>query len=208
MEDKVLIKGEMDKDTRAFFHVLMIILFSVSVIMTLTLCKKEEYGRYYKYTRNGFERAFNGDGGALTAFIISCSLFLIGIVVGVIYLAHRNCEITVTEKNVIGKTLWGKEVVLPIYMVSAYSTRPFLSTIVVATSSGLTKFTLIDNYTEVGNVLLKMINARQDNTAIAENQDQPTKSGLDDLIKLKNLLDQDIITQEEFDAKKKQLLGL
>ena len=30
----------------------------------------------------------------------------------------------------------------------------------------------------------------------------------DDLLKLKELLDADILTQEEFDAKKKQLLGL
>ena len=31
---------------------------------------------------------------------------------------------------------------------------------------------------------------------------------MDDLLKLKSLLDSGIITQEEFDAKKKSLLGL
>jgi hypothetical protein len=35
-----------------------------------------------------------------------------------------------------------------------------------------------------------------------------SNSNMDDLVKLKTLLDQGIITQEEFDAKKKQLLGL
>lgn len=42
------------------------------------------------------------------------------------------------------------------------------------------------------------------------NEQQPTivNSSADEIIKFKGLLDQGIITQEEFDAKKKQLLGL
>lgn len=39
-------------------------------------------------------------------------------------------------------------------------------------------------------------------------QIQPTLSGADEIRKYKNLLDEGIITQEEFEAKKKQLLGL
>ena len=35
-----------------------------------------------------------------------------------------------------------------------------------------------------------------------------TSSNADEIVKYKNLLDQGIITQAEFDAKKKQLLGL
>ena len=35
-----------------------------------------------------------------------------------------------------------------------------------------------------------------------------TNSAADEILKFKNLLDQDIITQEEFNAKKKELLGL
>ena len=40
------------------------------------------------------------------------------------------------------------------------------------------------------------------------NNPQPTTSPADELKKYKELLDMGIITQEEFDAKKKQLLGL
>jgi septation ring formation regulator EzrA len=36
----------------------------------------------------------------------------------------------------------------------------------------------------------------------------PQKENIDELKKYKELLDQGIITQEEFDAKKKQILGL
>lgn len=40
------------------------------------------------------------------------------------------------------------------------------------------------------------------------NQNAPATSAMDELRKLKELLDMGIVTQEEFDAKKKQLLGL
>jgi hypothetical protein len=72
----------------------------------------------------------------------------------------------------------------------------------------LTKFALIGNYAEIGNVLSKMINDRQDNTIKTGIKTEVSNSNMDDLVKLKTLLDQGIITQEEFDAKKKQLLGL
>lgn len=39
-------------------------------------------------------------------------------------------------------------------------------------------------------------------------ENKTSDTSIDDLLKLKTLLDQGILTQEEFDAKKKQLLGL
>ena len=45
--------------------------------------------------------------------------------------------------------------------------------------------------------------------ALAANTAQPSAiSSADEILKYKNLLDSGIISQEEFDAKKKQLLGL
>ena len=119
---------------------------------------------------------------------------------------------SVTENNVKGKTLFGKEVVLPMYMISAYSTRKFLSTVTVATASGMTKFALLGNYVEIGKVLSQKINERQQNTETTQKTvvvptAAPTSTA-DELKKFKDLLDAGIITQEEFDEKKKQLLGL
>ena len=134
--------------------------------------------------------------------IVSCLIFL------AIYLDYRKCHLCVTEKNIKGTAHWGKKVVLPLYMVSAYSTRKFFWTISVSTASGTTKFSLIKNYNEIGKVLEQTINERQANT---QKEVQPTVSinnTLDDLIKLKTLLDMGAITQEEFEAKKKQLLDL
>ena len=95
-------------------------------------------------------------------------------------------------------------------MVSAYATKKLFSTITIATSSGITKFALVENYLEIGNVLSQKINERQENTATSSNASTPVyqSSAMDELKKLKDLLDAGIISQEEFDAKKKQLLGL
>lgn len=43
---------------------------------------------------------------------------------------------------------------------------------------------------------------------VSEPQQSMASSAADEIKKLKELLDQDILTQEEFDAKKKQILGL
>ena len=40
------------------------------------------------------------------------------------------------------------------------------------------------------------------------NNSQPTLSSADEILKFKNLLDQGILTKEEFEAKKKELLGI
>lgn len=50
--------------------------------------------------------------------------------------------------------------------------------------------------------------AYDDDTRAAPQQAAPVQSTADELKKYKELLDADIITQEEFDDKKRQLLGL
>ncbi len=207
MEEKILIKSEMDKKAKSIFITMIAIFLSLSAILILSLFKEEE--RYI----SGFNGAlYNADGKLLTIFIIGCVFFVLGIITLIIFLTRRKCELTITEKNVRGKTLYGKEVVLPVYMVSAYSTKSFMSTIAIATSSGSTKFSLIGNYKEIGSVLSQIINDRQESTTTASTtvtkNESPAQSNIDDLVKLKSLLDQGIITQEEFDAKKKEILGL
>ena len=215
MDEKILIKSEMDKKARNVFIGLIIGLFTISAILFVSLRIETEQVRYHPFTGgsytvmvNGIDRIFDGDELALSALNAACFCFLLGIVVAIVFLVYRKCEIVVTEKNVRGKTLFGKKVVLPIYMISAYSTRSFMSTVAVSTSSGLTKFSLIGNYAEIGNVLSIMINERQENTVKIESNINASNSSMEDLIKLKNLLDMGIITQEEFDTKKKQILNL
>ena len=218
MEEKILIKSRMNEKVRSFLKFAPIICFGIAALISILLAipTEETYysywsHRYYTYKIVGWESLFDFDGVTILYFIefVLGSLCLIAsIVIGIIYLANRKCELQITENNVKGKTLFGKEVVLPLYMISAYSTRKLLSVVAVATASGITKFSLIENYEEIGDVLSQLINQRQRNTQVESNQSSPKSDSIDDLLKLKTLLDSGIITQEEFDAKKKQLLDL
>ena len=119
-------------------------------------------------------------------------------------------ELTVTDKRVYGVAAFGKRVDLPMDSVSAVATG-WPKGIAVATSSGKISFLAIKNRNDIHKVMSELLIERQSK---APAQAQPTiikeasQSNLDELKKLKDLLDAGIISQEEFDAKKKQLLGL
>lgn len=57
-------------------------------------------------------------------------------------------------------------------------------------------------------IMKNEINLLIQNRSSKEVSNKPTGSGADEILKYKSLLDQGIITQEEFDKKKKELLGL
>ena len=220
MEEKILIRGSFNtknyetlRKLARIFLPIAIVLFAILMLPhhqgAGTYCSLGDHHACHNYFGGSLEYALEyGFTIWLVIFIAAVVSFLIGVPASIICFATKKCELYITDKNVRGKTYFGKEVVLPIYMVSSYSVRSFLSTIAIATSSGLTKFAFIENYVEIGNVLSTMINARQDNTMKNESKSESSTSNMDDLVKLKTLLDQGIITQEEFDAKKKQLLGL
>lgn len=216
MEEKIIIKGT-PAETVKIIMIAMLISFSLSALLffILLVAKYEAilhgyYGAYGYTMTNGYVAAFRGGNtGCLISFIFACCLFLVALYLLIVFLITRKCSITITEKNVKGTAIFGKEVVLPLYMVSAYVTRKLFYTIAIATSSGITKFSMIKNYKEIGNELSRLINERQEKTTVQQNASQPqTNNNLDDLLKLKTLLDNGIITQEEFDAKKKDLLGM
>jgi len=210
MEEKILIKSCIAKTVKNFILGSIAFFGGLAIIIFVILSQETNEGGYWsRFSRNGYEAAFGGDGGMLALFIVACYSAIFGIIMLIIFIAIMKCELTVTEKNVKGKALFGKEVVLPLYMISAFSTRKLFSTIAVATSSGITKFSLIGNYEEIGRILSQLINERQRDTVTNTATTATAQSStMDDLVKLKALLDQGIITQEEFDAKKKQLLGL
>ena len=222
MEETILIRSKNKATIGKLLKWGPVILFGIAALISIILSFEYEYEYYSGWrdqiltdTEIGWALAFMFPYGTalFVLFIIGCVSLLASIVLGIILLIvylNSKCELVVTEQNVKGRTLLGKEVVLPLHMVSAYSTRKFLSTIVVVTSSGITRFGFIENYKEIGDVLEKKINEIQANTSNASTIASTTPKGdsLDDLKKLKELLDAGVITQEEFDAKKKQLLGL
>lgn len=122
----------------------------------------------------------------------------------------NSCELVVTDKRVYGKAAFGKRVDLPIDSVSAVATGLF-SSVAVTTSSGGIKFYLLGNKDEIHEAISTLIVKRQDKSetvATTTIKQEMPQSAADELKKFKELADSGVITQEEFEAKKKQLLGL
>ena len=124
------------------------------------------------------------------------------------FLRFHKTELVVTDKRVYGKTSFGKRVDLPLDSISAVGTS-LMKTIAVTTASGAIKFGLIANRDEVHDKITSLLVNRQgQEKQLKITEEKPVNSNLDDLKKIKELLDSGIITQEEFDKKKRQILDL
>ena len=128
-----------------------------------------------------------------------------------VYFWLRSYSLVITDKRVYGKTAFGKQVDLPLDSVSAVGTSA-LKGIAVGTSSGKIRFKLIKNQKDIHRVISKLLAESQTvEKTFGETTVQQTiveTTGADEIKKYKELLDCGAITQEEFDAKKKELLGL
>lgn len=222
MEEKILIKSIFAAKTKKKMITAMEILLGIAVFCFLLLLLPIFPTTYYSRLTGEFERCpdmgyvaalSDGEWFPLVLFCLGCVTLLVAGVVWLIYWILSKCELVITESSVKGKTLLGKEVTLPLYMITAYSTQKFMSTIIVSTASGFTRFAMIQNYEMMGRVLSQKISERQAATpvqvaSVATAPAASNNSSMNDLVTLKSYLDQGIITQEEFDAKKKQILGL
>ena len=115
-------------------------------------------------------------------------------------------NITVTDKHVYGRTAFGKTVFLPIYQITSVFTARFFSRIMITTSRGIIYFHMIENNKDLALKIRNLIIQRQEETEF--NREQPEDSYIEELQRLKALLDGGAITQEEFDVKKKELLAI
>ena len=125
----------------------------------------------------------------------------------IIFAWMRSYEMIVTDKRVYGRAAFGKRIDLPMDSVSAVATMGFKG-IAVATSSGKIAFLMIKNRNEIHKTISELLIERQSKPDVAPTVSTPVASNADELKKYKELLDMGVISQEEFDAKKKQLLGL
>lgn len=121
----------------------------------------------------------------------------------ILFLMSNKMELTITDKRVCGKSVFGKRVDLPVDSISAIAKNLFFG-ITVSTSSGRIKWYMIDDKEKVYNTLESLIIKRQEN----KNKSNLYSSVTDELKKYKALLDDGAITQEEYDKKKKELLNL
>ncbi len=125
-----------------------------------------------------------------------------------LYWLRKKDEIVVTNRNVYGRRLFGKTLILPIYQISAVFNARIFSRIAIVTSRGTIRFFWIDNNRLIATEIRNLINERQANTEMDSSKNQQSPYAyLDELEKLKELLDSGVITQDEFVAKKKQILN-
>ena len=194
MEEKILVKSERYNIKKVFLAML-----AIGAVLTLSyaiylMIENDNYFLWWEH-------------------YIPVSLIPVAIctVIGfLLYLWLRSYELTITDKRVYGKVAFGKRVDLPVDSVSATSTISLFKGVSVSTSSGKIIFLAIKNANEVYEVINNLLVNRQKEknqnigtTTVVQNSDEADK-----LKKYKDLLDSGVITQEEFDAKKKQLLGL
>ena len=124
-----------------------------------------------------------------------------------LYFMVAKTEMTITNKRVYGKAIFGKRVDLPVDSISAVGTS-MLKGIAVSTSSGKIKFLGINNRDEIHKVLSDLIIERQEKPVMNTIRQEVKQSDAEEIKRFKELYDQGIISQNEFEAKKKQLLGL
>ena len=144
----------------------------------------------------------------LIIFLFSAIALLIAILI-LLILGRPTHQITVTDKRVYGIAAHKSRVDLPLDSVSAVATSAFKG-LSVATSSGRITFIGIKNRDEIHKVISDLLIERQTKpiAVVQEANPEALSDVTAQLKQMKELLDSGILTQEEFDAKKKQLLGL
>lgn len=202
MEEKMIVQGQFGKrnDLALIFFGLGIVSCIISIIDYL-----ENYSDSWPSIGGYFVDSLCFYCSCGIFFYLTIALFLIALF---FQFEMRNCALTVTDKRVFGRASFGKRVDLPLDSVSAVATH-WPQGISVATSSGRITFHLVKNRDEVHRCISKLLLNRQSRgTATTTIKQEIPQSNADELKKYKELLDSGVITQEEFNAKKKQLLGL
>lgn len=213
MDEKIIIKGKRKSSISIFVG---FIVAGIVAFLSYFLYSVNSY-RSYAYispagTRStktipwgeAISESIRYDGG-LPFVAIGVVIFII---IGyIIYKNWSKIEMTVSDKRVYGINAVGKRVDLPLDSISAVGTSAFRG-IAVTTSSGAIKFNMLENRDEVQSAISGLLIDRQNKTNCNEQAANSGKYDADELKKFKELLDSGVITQEEFDVKKKQLLGL
>lgn len=224
MEEKVLIQGNMGhfKKLKKISIALLVATLVFGILWfflydTYTNYSSEIYLLNYKYNHGQIDKSTK-DKMVKTyqekrapydiPKNISAALGIVSLAALAFYfdalVSSKKQNITVSDRRVFGICASGKAVDLPIDSLTAVGTSRGKG-IKVAAASNKYRFFGMDNRDEVHKTITELLLSRQ-NEAKAKNA--PAASSADELSKFKDLLDKGIITQEEFDAKKKQLLGL
>ena len=193
MEEKVIIKSRQAPIIKIISLALFIIGFVIGLNASLNYSLFDGFDSYF-FT-------------SILPYCMSIWFLPFAVVAVSLYFSAAKTELTVTDKRVYGKAMFGRRVDLPVDLISAVGTS-FLMGVSVSTSSGSIRFLGVQNKDDIHSEISKLLLLRQEKKSDAATVAEVPQSGADELKKYKELLEIGAITQEEFDAKKKQLLGL
>ena len=221
--DNILKESRISKRTKTVFlytSFAMVFIGLVLVAMNYLRYESEENKYIYSYylgnvgylpgllDTGGFSLRYYHSFWELPYIHASMCCFGAACLILILYWIMGQMQIVVTNKRVHGKTYFGRVVDLPVDSISAVGSQ-WLNGIAVSTSSGKISFLFIENSKEIYSAISELIIARQEEKHVANEPIYTSQaSNAEELKKYKELLDTGVITQEEFDAKKKQLLGL
>lgn len=143
-------------------------------------------------------------------------LGILALIAGILIRAlTEKCQITVTDTEIQGTLVGGKQVTIPVNQVNAIQRASF-NGVTVGAIGRVCSFYCFSNREEIMKAmayLLANMSGRQSapqHVPQSAPQSAAPAVGIDaeKLLKMKQLLDAGILTQEEFDAKKKELLEL
>lgn len=195
MEEKIIIQGDFSKK------------YSISVVLAVisVLLMAVSFGIYSVAGDGSFlseAAGFACPEGMGVCFYASLLFAILAVVFGI---GMKYSQLVVTDKRVYGKVIFGKSIDLPYDAISSVGTC-FPKGVFASTSSGAVRFWLLSNQDEVYKKISDLLKQRQDKVTPV-----PTiapSSNAEEIKKYKELFDMGVISQEEFDAKKKELLGI
>ena len=170
------------------------------------------------------------DYGEIGACLIIVGVFAVpfivaGIIILITIMINRYaenvssiCELYLTETQICGvlKTIFGeKELRIPLEKLDNISLRNSVvdkiiggKKLCILSNSGTVRFPYVQNSDEFMKTTFEQLEERKNKARNKTATESAKNEPVDELKKYKELLDSGIITQEEFDAKKKQILGL
>ena len=220
MEQNIVIKGTPQKNKPALITII------VGVVLLLTFFLVAYYVFYncsgYLYFGSGYGGRYywcviyDTFGEFFTAEFFNFDLFygylimlgVVALIVGIIMKTNtEKCEITVTNEAISGKLPHGKTVHIPLNQITAIKRSSF-NGVSITSIGNVSNFHCIENREEVMKAIAYLLANPQQSSAQTASPTSANDGEAEQLKRLKDLLDDGVLTQEEFDAKKKQVLGL
>ena len=162
------------------FKKVFLILFSVAVILGLLLLLLPFLYVEHDY-RSGYEAAFTGEILFLILFVLQFIVIIFGIIVLIYFKANKNRRLVITDTKVIATKTFGREIILPLHMISSVSTIRIFSGIRISTPTESIRFNFLLNYMLISSALSRQLVIKQLKPQPTQNESQGYEFFLDNL---------------------------